>query len=93
MLTRDDLAPRLRAILRDAVRGAFSPADFLDAADDQSLLDLAAHLYQERQALLSRIRSASPIRRGLRTGVGQLFHPVHSYRAEPAATGLPGELP
>jgi hypothetical protein len=25
--------------------------------------------------------------------VGQLFHPVHSYRAEPAATGLPGELP
>jgi len=71
-LTRDDLAPLLRGILREAVRGPYSPSGFLDTADDQSLLDLAADLYWERQALLSRIRSASPTRHRLRIGVGQL---------------------
>ena len=46
-----ELAQHLRSILRDeALRGPYSPGPFLDQAEDCQLLDLAADLWNERQA-------------------------------------------
>ena len=57
--TLEEIAQHLRSILRDAIRGSFSPSDFLDT-NDQTLLAVAEELYQERQSLILRIRSAAP---------------------------------
>lgn len=46
-----ELAQHLRSILRDEpLTGPYSPGPFLDKADDCQLLDLAADLWNERQA-------------------------------------------
>jgi hypothetical protein len=46
-----ELAQHLRSILRDeALTGPYSPGPFLDQAEDRQLLDLAADLWNERQA-------------------------------------------
>jgi hypothetical protein len=46
-----ELAQHLRSILRDeALTGPYSPGAFLDQAQDCQLLDLAADLWNERQA-------------------------------------------
>ena len=51
------LAQHLRMVLREAAQmGPYSPGAFLDQASDGELLDLAADLWNERQAWILRTR-------------------------------------
>jgi hypothetical protein len=52
-----ELAEHLRSILRDeAQTGPYSPGPFLEQAEDGYLLELAADLWNERQAYILRTR-------------------------------------
>jgi hypothetical protein len=52
-----ELARHLRSILREeALKGPCSPGPFLDRAQDAALLELAAELWNERQALILKTR-------------------------------------
>ena len=51
------LAQHLREVLREAtLKGPYSPGAFLDQASDGEILDLAADLWNERQAWILRTR-------------------------------------
>ena len=48
-----EMAAHLREILREeALRCPYSPQSFLDLAGDEDLLELAADLWNDRQALI-----------------------------------------
>ena len=54
------MAAHLREILREeALLGPYSPQPFLDLARDEDLLELAADLWNDRQALILGTRYAS----------------------------------